>query len=111
MNLDERKLLKDILISINNIDEIKKQFKGFDEYKKSITFRSAIERQLAIIGEAMVQLKNLKSKIEVINSKQIITLRNRLVHAYDSINDEIIWGILIRHIPELKKEVKELLKK
>lgn len=111
MNREEKKLLQDILTSIKNIIEIRKPIKNYSVYQKSILYRSAMERQLAIIGEAVVQLKNIKSKIEIENSRQIINIRNRLIHAYDSVNDELIWGIIVRHIPELKKEVSELLKK
>ena len=35
--------------------------------------------------------------------------RNRIIHGYDSVSDEIIWGIVINHIPILQTEVKNLL--
>jgi uncharacterized protein with HEPN domain len=37
-------------------------------------------------------------------------MRNRVIHGYDKIDDEIIWGVLVRHLPLLKIEVLELLK-
>ena len=111
MSREEKKLLQDILTSINNIYEIRKPIRNYEEYRKSITYSSAIERQLAMIGEAVVQLRNIKSSVEIENSRQIINLRNRLIHSYDSLNSELVWGIVLRHIPKLKKEVKELLKK
>ncbi|WP_370691873.1 DUF86 domain-containing protein [Rhodonellum sp.] len=42
-------------------------------------------------------------------SKSIIGLRNQVIHAYDNISDENIWSILIRHLPELEKEIKALI--
>jgi hypothetical protein len=36
-------------------------------------------------------------------------MRNRVIHGYDKIDDEIGWGTVIRHLPELKSEVIELL--
>ena len=42
-------------------------------------------------------------------SKKIIGLRNIIAHAYDAVDDEMIWAIIQRDIPELKKEI-ELLK-
>jgi len=39
------------------------------------------------------------------NITQIIGLRNRIIHAYDSIDDTVIWAIIIKHLPSLKKEV------
>ncbi|WP_342664319.1 HepT-like ribonuclease domain-containing protein [Algoriphagus terrigena] len=40
--------------------------------------------------------------------KKIIGLRNRISHAYDSIEDELIWGIIQRDIPSLKKEIQRI---
>lgn len=37
-------------------------------------------------------------------------MRNRVIHGYDSVDDVIVWGTLVRHLPLLKNEVEELLK-
>lgn len=42
--------------------------------------------------------------------KQIIGMRNRIVHGYDTINLEIVWNTANKSIPELKKYCKEILK-
>ncbi|MFN7586577.1 MAG: DUF86 domain-containing protein [Bacteroidota bacterium] len=39
----------------------------------------------------------------------MIDTRNRIIHGYDSVSDEIIWSILLNHIPILNGEVKALL--
>ena len=39
-----------------------------------------------------------------------MTSKNRLIHGYDKIDDEIIWGTIVRHLPILKEEIAELLK-
>ena len=41
--------------------------------------------------------------------KQIIGMRNRIVHGYDTINLEIVWSTSIESIPELKSYCKEIL--
>ncbi len=38
-------------------------------------------------------------------------LRNRIIHAYDNINDIIIWKIVTKDIPVLAEEVNRLLEK
>ncbi|HOY48375.1 MAG TPA: DUF86 domain-containing protein [Flavobacteriales bacterium] len=43
------------------------------------------------------------------NAKNIVGLRNQIIHAYDSISDETIWGILINHLPKLKAEINSLI--
>ena len=51
------------------------------------------------------------SNIEITNSKRIIGLRNQIIHGYDSISDENIWGIIMIHLPKLKQEIEKLLQK
>jgi uncharacterized protein with HEPN domain len=36
-------------------------------------------------------------------------MRNRVIHGYDKIDDEIVWGTIVRHLPILKAEVEKLL--
>ncbi|MCD4795498.1 MAG: DUF86 domain-containing protein [Bacteroidales bacterium] len=49
-------------------------------------------------------------ELEIKYSHQIIAGRNRITHAYDAVNNAIIWGIVINHLTDLKIEVEELLK-
>jgi uncharacterized protein with HEPN domain len=42
--------------------------------------------------------------------RQIVSLRNRLIHAYDDINEAIIWDVIQKHIPVLIQEIEEILK-
>ena len=80
----------------------------FEVYQNDLKTQSAVERQLAIIGEALNKLKKIKPTIEIENDKQIIGFRNRLIHAYDSIDNSIVWAILNRHLKKLKQEIKTL---
>ena len=43
------------------------------------------------------------------NAKRIIGLRNQIIHGYDSVSDENIWGIVFNHLPKLKEEVHKLI--
>ncbi|OQX97701.1 MAG: hypothetical protein B6I20_12160 [Bacteroidetes bacterium 4572_117] len=40
----------------------------------------------------------------------IVDTRNRIIHGYDSVSDDVIWGIIINHLPKLKEEVDKLMK-
>jgi len=71
--------------------------------------RRAIEREFEIIGEAMKRIEKLDSGISISGKRQIVSLRNRVIHGYDKIDDELIWGIIVRHLPSLKIEVDKLL--
>lgn len=87
----QRKLLTDIVQAVDLISEFTIRCSSFSEYVMDIKTISAVERQLGIIGEAVTQLKNGFS-IEFAETPQIISFRNRLIHAYDSVDDSIVWG-------------------
>lgn len=66
--------------------------------------KKAVERNIEIIGEAINRISKYKySEIEIKNAQKIIGTRNRIAHEYDSISDEVIWTIIIKELPELKK--------
>ncbi|MDR1756007.1 MAG: DUF86 domain-containing protein [Culturomica sp.] len=108
-----RKSLFDIRDSIDAIDAALLEVIGprcdFSAYMKKRFLRRSVERELEIIGEAMNRILKIDTAFEVSNARKIVDLRNRVIHAYDSINDGIIWGIVINHLPPLKAEVQRLL--
>jgi uncharacterized protein with HEPN domain len=81
----------------------------YDSYKKDILLRRAIERNLEIIGEAMSRILREDPNYEIEHARRIIGFRNQIIHGYDSVSDENIWGILINHLPSLKIEVDRLI--
>ena len=107
----DKKHLFDIKNAISEIDIIVGDNKNFAYYKEHIPTKRAIERELKIIGEAINRFKKSSPEIEITHAKAIIGLRNRITHAYDSIDDGTIWGIVINHIPALLTEVEILLGK
>lgn len=109
MNDRTKKYLADILIAIELIDEFCSDVPDFDSYAADRKTTSAVERQLAIIGEAVNKVKHHSPELLLQNAKKIIDFRNRIVHAYDSIDDSIVWAIIQTHLPQLKIEVSELL--
>jgi len=72
--------------------------------------RRAVEREFEIIGEAMGRILKIDSEIQITSKKQVVNMRNRVIHGYDKIDDEIVWGTIARHLPILKEEVINLLK-
>jgi uncharacterized protein with HEPN domain len=106
-----KKYLADILQAIDLIEDFSIEITNFFEYQKDLKTKSAVERQLGIIGEAVNQLRREEEEIELSHTRQIVDFRNRLIHSYDNLDDSIVWAILKRHIPTLKKEVKNELEK
>lgn len=103
-----RKYLSDILTSIALIETFTTDLTDFNSYQSDLKTQSAVERQLAIIGEALNRLKKIEPNLIIESEKQIIAFRNRLIHAYDSIDNSIVWAILKRHLGKLKKDIVRL---
>lgn len=103
-----KKYLSDIIIAIDLIENFTADIVDFNNYINDLKTQSAVERQLAIIGEALNQLKKIAPDLEIAHSQNIIAVRNRLVHSYDSIDSSIIWAIIKRHLHKLKLEVQTL---
>lgn len=98
---------------LNSINEIESYFvdtpKIFEMYQNDLRTKRAIERNIEIIGEAMNRILKENSGIEISNSRKIVDVRNRIIHGYDSVSDDVIWGIVIKNLPVLKTEVTHLL--
>lgn len=62
------------------------------------------------MGEAMNQVLKIVPGIAITSARKVVDTRNFVIHAYDSLKPDILWGIVINHLPLLKAEVEELLK-
>ena len=110
MDSDIKTWLYDILQSINEIDSYyEDKPKLFEEYVIDIKTKRAIERDLEIIGEAVNRILKKDNNFQLDNAQKIVGTRNRIIHGYDKISDELIWSIVINHLPKLREEVSKLL--
>src|ERR1700748_776293 len=100
----------DILTAIYEIDNFfTDQPKNFMTFQSDLKTRRAIERNIEIIGEAVNRILKKDSSLQLSNSRKIVDNRNRIIHGYDSVSDDMTWSIVLRHLPVLKKEVENLL--
>lgn len=107
---DRRKYLFDILQSIEAIDVHLSGIDTFDKYSANITVQRAVERELEIIGEAMNRLTEAQPDMPISDTRKIIATRNRIIHGYDSVDNSIVWNVVRKNIPVLRKEIFDLLK-
>lgn len=104
------KSLLDIRKSISNIELFcSTRPKQFSVFCEDICFRSAVQWEIAIIGEAMNRILKVNPNIEITSARRIVNTRNYLIHGYDSLREDLIWAIVINHLPILKQEVNLLL--
>jgi len=102
--------LYDVLQSIHEIESYyTEKPRIFEEYLADIKTKRAIERNLEIIGEAINRIIKKDREFNIESAQKIIGTRNRIIHGYDSISDDLIWSIVINHIPKLKTEIETLL--
>jgi uncharacterized protein with HEPN domain len=100
------KYILDIQSVILEIEAVKTRTgNNFMVFRSDIILQRATERDLEIIGEALKKITELEPIISITSVKKIIGLRNIISHAYDSIDSEIIWGIIQKDIPILSDEI------
>lgn len=102
--------LVDIQTPIDQIFDFLHVARDYFEFKKDLKTQKAVERNIEIIGEAVNQILKAHPEIEISNSRKIVDTRNRIIHGYDSVSSETIWGISINNLPKLKDETEQLIK-
>jgi uncharacterized protein with HEPN domain len=109
MSDEVKKYLADISESIHAINEYLGPTRKFENYKANQQLQDAVERRLEIIGEATNRILKINSSIQIAKARRIVDMRNKVIHAYDAIDDVTIWAILINDLPVLQEEIKNLL--
>ena len=103
--------LADIERSISEIYDFLPESRNFLEFQKDLKTRKAVERNIEIIGEAMNRILKIDPEIPIEASRKIVDTRNRIIHGYDSVSEDVLWLIIVNYLPNLEKQVKELLTK
>jgi uncharacterized protein with HEPN domain len=111
MPLEERDkaYLWDMLDASQAIEEFVRG-KKYEEYLSNRMLRSAVERNIEIIGEAARRTsESTRQAHPEIPWRSIVGQRNVLAHEYDEMLHEAIWAIAIRRVPELIVWLKKIL--
>lgn len=105
------KYLTDMLQAISEIEMAEVRFgRQYETFENDIIFRKFVERNIEILGEAMNRILKIEPTISITSARKIVDTRNYVIHAYDSLKPDILWAILINHIPRLQNEINNLLK-
>lgn len=111
METDVKACLKDIEQAINEINEFFPEDREFSQFQNDVKTKRAVERNIEIIGEAVSRVIKISPKIGISNTRKIVDARNRIIHGYDTVSADILWAIVIKYLPTLKQEVRELLRR
>lgn len=112
MTPETTKRLRDALDAARLIES---QVSGLSrpEYDADPWFRSAVERQIEIIGEALNHVRRLVPELEMQfpDIHEWVTMRNLVAHVYDKVDHDIVWDTINRDIPELVRRIERVLQK
>ena len=83
----------------------------FAEYEQNQMLRSAVERQFEIMGESLshAEIEDPEASALIPDVRRIVGMRNRIIHGYDSVDDELLWQTIQSHVPPLARRLAQLL--
>lgn len=92
MPRDARAYISDLLLACDRLERFTRG-KTLADYLADEMLRSAVERQFEIVGEALAQIRQHHPAlfVRVTDAPLIVTFRNRLIHGYASVLDEVVW--------------------
>lgn len=83
--------------------------KNRDSLRKDRILTLALVKEIEIIGEAASKVsQETREQIPGIEWRDVIDMRNILVHAYFEIDEDIVWETIVYNIPGLIEELERL---
>ena len=101
-----------LLHILDSIQEIEKytQMISFNDFLKNDMMQNACIRLLEVIGEASRSTtEDLKIQFQEIDWREIVDLRNLLLHEYFGVDLNIVWSIIQFDLPPLKSKIQNVL--
>ena len=83
---------------------------SYDDFCENRLLVNGVVRSLEVIGEAAAQISpELKKNSSEIPWRDIVSMRNRLIHAYFDINYKVVWRTAKEDVPMLIEQLKRIL--
>ena len=84
----------------------------FDEFKQDDKTVSACIREIEVIGEATKQIpKEITSQFQELPWSLMAKMRDKLIHWYFEIDEEIVWNVATQKLPGIKSQIDEIISK
>lgn len=110
MNHNPKVCLYDALSACKYIVEFTSNI-SYEFYLGDAKTRFAVERQFEILGEALNRVRKLAPDLldKITDWQEVISFRNIVIHAYDKLNDGIVFDAAINDVPCLHDELESIL--
>ena len=83
---------------------------NFDEFLVDDKTSSAVVRKLEIIGEATKNIpKSITQEYEEIPWKEMVRMRDKIIHFYFGVDYEIVWNVIKERLPQIKPTLRRIL--
>lgn len=110
MKRDYKLFIQDILDSINKIEDFIGEI-SFEDFAKDDKTSNAVVRKLEIIGEASKNIpEEIREKYKDLPWSDMARMRDKIIHFYFGIDYEIVWEVIKKRLPKIKKVIKKMLK-
>ena len=101
--------IEDVLDAMNKA-EILLEGVTFEQFEADFRTNFAVVRALEIVGEATKRLPDsLRQQYPDIPWRGMAGMRDRIIHAYDTVDLEIVWDVVKKDIPEIKPRIQKIL--
>ncbi|MHA1344277.1 MAG: HepT-like ribonuclease domain-containing protein [Promethearchaeota archaeon] len=99
-----------ILDAINDIEESVRNISK-EKFERIKDIKDANIRRIEIIGGAAKNISsNIEEKYKEIKWNKIIGTRDKMIHHYFGVNLDIVWAIIKKDIPDLKKKILKVIR-
>ncbi len=110
MKREQGDYIEDIISSINWIEKFIEGM-SYENFSNDYKTYQAVIRMFEIIGEASKSIsEELKIQYHEIPWREIISMRNKIIHEYFGINKKVVWLTIQEDLPVLKEQISKLLK-
>lgn len=107
---DIKLYIADIITAAGKIEEYTKDLE-FAQFAKDSKTADAVVRNLSIIGEAVKNIPDtVKEKHPEIPWEEVAGMRNKVIHEYFGVDEEILWKTIKDDLPVFKDDILKLAK-
>ena len=101
--------IEDILDAMEKADTLLEGV-DYEQFESDFRINYAVVRALEIVGEATKRLPDdLRQKYSEIPWKGMAGMRDRIIHAYDTVDMQIVWEVVKKDIPLIKPQIQQIL--